>query len=224
MDIIEAIKSRHSVRAFKPQPVSQIVLKEILSVSTRSPSWANTQTWEFAVAGGDVMQELCKKLAERALAQDERIPDIPRPEWPSPYRERRNENGGRLYDLMGIKRDDIEAQLYWFVDMYRFFGAPSAIFIYTDRNLSSWAMLNIGLVTQTICLAALAYGLGTVILAAGVSYPDTVRSILKIPDNKQIVIALAIGYPDEKAKVNSFRSNRVPLDEICTWHGFNTTQ
>jgi len=220
MDIIDAINSRQSVRVFKPDLVPRKVLEELLTVSQRSPSWANTQTWEFAVVGGDVMKDLKETLAARAFAQDDRNADIPYPEWKGQYKERRSRNGHRLYDLLDIKRDDMEAQLNWFVSMYRFFDAPNAIYIYTEKGVSNWAIFNSGLVAQTISLAALNYGLGSIMLAAGVSYPDTVRKKLNIPESKQIVIAMAIGYPDKEAKVNKFRTERVPLAEICTWHGF----
>jgi nitroreductase len=220
MDIIEAINSRYSVRAFKPGPVPRHILEELLTVSQRAPSWANTQTWEFAVAGGKVMQELRETMAARAFAQDERGPDIPRPEWLSPYRERRRANGIKLYETLGIGKDEVERQLKWFVDMYRFFDAPDAIFIYTERDLSPWAIMNVGLVAQTISLAALHFGLGSIMLAAGVGYPDVVRRMLTIPESKQLVIAIAIGYPDPDAAVNKFRTERVPLSEICSWHGF----
>lgn len=220
MDIIEAINSRYSVRAFKPGPVPRHILEELLAISQRAPSWANTQTWEFAVAGGKVMQQLRETMAARAFAQDERGPDIPRPEWLSPYRERRRANGIKLYETLGIGKDDVERQLKWFVDMYRFFDAPDAIFIYTERDLSPWAIMNVGLVAQTISLAALSYGLGSIMLAAGAGYPDVVRRMLTIPESKQLVIAIAIGYPDPEASVNKFRTERVPLGEICSWHGF----
>jgi len=220
MDIIEAIKSRYSVRAFKPDPVPRSLLEELLTVSQRAPSWANTQTWEFAVVGGEVMKNLRQTLAAKAFSQDKVNPDIEWPKWKDPLQARSKENGRRLFELLGIKRDDIEARLNWSVQMYRFFDAPNAIFIYTDRDISTWAIFNIGLVAQTICLAALDYGLGTVMLAAGICYPDTVRSMLHIPSTKQLVISMAIGYPDPDAEVNQFRPNRVPLSEICTWHGF----
>jgi nitroreductase len=220
VDVVEAIKTRHSVRAYKPEPVPKEILTELMEVALRAPSWANTQTWEFAIAGGEVMRELKQILAAKASAQDERYPDIPRPEWPSPYKERRRENGIRLYQLLGIARNDIERQLQWYIEMYRFFDAPNCIIVYTDRDLSVWALVNVGLIIQTIALAALNYGLGTAILAAGVSYPDEVRNILKIPESKQLVIGIAIGYPDVEAKLNSFRSSRVPLESVVTWHGF----
>ena len=120
---------------------------------------------------------------------------------------------------MGIKREDVEKQLDWFVGMYRFFGAPNAIYIYCEREVSDWAILNIGLVAQTISLAALHYGIGSIMSAAGVSYPDTLRHKLNIPESKQILISIAVGYPDSDAHVNQFRTERVPLSEICSWHG-----
>jgi len=220
MDVIDAIKARYTVRAYKPKPVPKEVLTELMEAALRAPSWANTQTWEFAVVGGEVMQELKQSLTAKASAQEERYPDIPRPEWPSPYLERSRENGIRLYQLLGISRDDMEKQLQWYVEMYRLFDAPNGIIVYTDRELSVWALVNVGLVVQSIALAALDYGLGTAMLAASVSYPDEVRRILRIPESKQLVIAIAIGYPDPEAKVNEFRSNREPLETMVTWHGF----
>ncbi|MGA9048983.1 MAG: nitroreductase [Dehalococcoidia bacterium] len=219
MDVLEAIKSRYSVRAFKTDPVPRKVLEELLSLSLRAPSWANTQTWELAVAGGDVMKDLRETMAAKAFSQDERGPDIPRPEWSSPYKERRKDNGLRLYELLGIRRDDVEKQLNWFVEMYRFFDAPNAIFIFTERDVSVWAMMNIGLLAQTISLAALSFGLGSIMLAAGASYPDIVRKKLNVSNSKQLIISMAIGYPDPDAPVNKFRTERVPLGDVCTWHG-----
>ena len=220
MDVIDAIKARYTVRAYKPEPVPKEVLAELMEAALRAPSWANTQTWEFAIVGGEVMREFKQILAAKASAQEERYPDIPRPEWPSPYLERSRENGIRLYQLLGISRDDMEKQLQWYVDMYRLFDAPNGIIVYSDRELSVWALVNVGIVIQSIALAALDYGLGTAMLAASVSYPDEVRRILKIPESKQLVIAIAIGYPDPEAKVNEFRSNREPLETMVTWHGF----
>jgi nitroreductase len=219
MNIVEAINARHSVRAFKPDPVPREILEELLTVSLRSPSWANTQTWEFSVVGGEVMKELRDALAAKAFAQDDRTPAIAYPEWPSPFKERRRENGIRLYKALGIGRDDEDKKLQWFVDMYRFFDAPNAIYIYTEAGLSEWTIMNVGIIAQTISLAVLHFGLGAVMLAAGVNYPEVARRVLKLPESKQLWIALAIGYPDTQAKANLFRSNRAPLHEICTWHG-----
>jgi len=49
MDVLEAIKKRRSIRAYKPIPVDQKALDSILEAGRLSPSWANTQAWRFVV-------------------------------------------------------------------------------------------------------------------------------------------------------------------------------
>jgi nitroreductase len=219
MDVIEAITTRYTVRAFQQKPVSKEILEDLLIVATRSPSWANTQTWEFAIVGTDVMDELRRIFMAKVLANDGRHPDIARPQWPPLYNERSKENIKKLYQLLGITRENQEKHMQWLTQMYGFFGAPNCIIVYTDKELKEWAIFNIGLVVQNITLAALHYGLGTAILAAGVSFPDEARNLLHIPQSKQLVISIAIGYPNLEERTNKFRSNRVPLSSITTWHG-----
>jgi nitroreductase len=50
MNVIDAIESRKSVRAFKADPVSKDVLLQILAAANRSPSWADTQPWASSPA------------------------------------------------------------------------------------------------------------------------------------------------------------------------------
>jgi nitroreductase len=49
MDVMEAIKKRRSIRAFKSEPVPQKALDAILEAGRLAPSWANTQTWRFVI-------------------------------------------------------------------------------------------------------------------------------------------------------------------------------
>ena len=49
MDLIEVVKSRKSIRGFKPQPVPEEVLAEILDIARWTPSAVNDQAWEFVV-------------------------------------------------------------------------------------------------------------------------------------------------------------------------------
>jgi nitroreductase len=220
MEIVKAIKSRQTIRAFKSVPVSRDILQELLETAIRAPSWANTQTWELSVAGGEAMEELRQNIVSKALTDAERQPDIPRPDWPSPYRERTKENGSKLFQLLGIARDDKEKQLDWMVQMHSFFGAPNAIFIFSDKGLSQWSLFNIGLLSENIALAAMQYGLGTAMLASVTGYAEDIKTILNIPQTKQLVIGIAIGYPNMQSPSNSFRSSREPLSSLATWHGF----
>ncbi len=48
-DVLEAIARRHSVREFRPDPVSDQVLLQLLEAARQAPSAMNLQPWEFVV-------------------------------------------------------------------------------------------------------------------------------------------------------------------------------
>ena len=48
MEHTAAVKGRRSIRRFKPDPVPDTLIREILERALWSPSWANTQPWERA--------------------------------------------------------------------------------------------------------------------------------------------------------------------------------
>jgi len=76
-------------------------------------------------------------------------------------------------------------------------------------------------VAENIMLLATKYGLGTIAQIQAVGYPVVLRTVLGIPDSKLIVLGIAIGYPDWDDPVNQLCSEREPLDNISTWHGFD---
>ncbi|NDV24182.1 nitroreductase family protein [Desulfovibrio sp. JC022] len=49
MDVFEAIHSRRSVRKYEDKPVSEEIIKEILSAAMMAPSAGNAQPWQFVV-------------------------------------------------------------------------------------------------------------------------------------------------------------------------------
>ena len=49
MDVYEAIKSRRTVRDYKPDPIPEDLLHKILQCARWSPSSSNTQKWSFIV-------------------------------------------------------------------------------------------------------------------------------------------------------------------------------
>ena len=63
MDLMEAIKGRRSIRKYKPEPVSEEALQEVIEAVRSSPSWANTQCWELIlVRDPNVKSELANTL------------------------------------------------------------------------------------------------------------------------------------------------------------------
>jgi nitroreductase len=61
MDLFEAIKTRRSIRKYKPDPVDDALPEKVLDAARLAPSWANTQCWRFIVVRS---QETRNKLAD----------------------------------------------------------------------------------------------------------------------------------------------------------------
>lgn len=222
MDIIEAIRSRKSVRGFKPDPVSRELIREILYVATRAPSGKNYQPWEFTVVSGKPLESIGRGNIARMLAGELDRPDIIFEPDADSRHPGNIEVTAQLYKLLGIERDDRDKRAEWRQRSYRFFDPPAVIFISTDRSISvTQTQYDIGLVSQNICLAALQYGLGTCIVRQGVVYPDIIRELTGIPALKYIAIAIAIGYPDWDYPANHLDTTRKPVDNITVWHGFD---
>jgi nitroreductase len=219
MDVRTAIKERRSIRRFKPDEVPKETIKEILEEARWSPSWGNTQPWEFFVLMGDPLERF--KKGNSKLRMDERptSPEIPMPElWPEALKKRYVGVGKSVLSSSDIAREDKAARNKYYGDMFSLFGAPCLIVSCIHSTLSrEYAMLDIGLINQTICLLAHDRGLGTIMLAAAARYPHLLRSLLPIPADRTIVIGTAIGYPDGDAPVNNFERQRAPLDDLVTW-------
>jgi nitroreductase len=224
MDVIEAVKRRKSIRGYKPDPVPKEVLEQILEVASHAPSAMNTQPWEFTVLAGDVLENVRRSNVELLNSGAPPNPDHVVVNWPreSIYRQRQVNLAKRLFQLMDIPREDKGKRAKWLERGFRYFDAPAAIILSTDRCLSeSGPLLDIGAVIQTICLAALHFGLGTCIEDQGTMYPEVLRKYAHIPESKRIIMAIAIGYPDWDFPANKVESEREPIKNVTTWLGFD---
>jgi nitroreductase len=221
MELTECILTRKSIRAYKATPVPKELIIKILDEARRSPSCANTQPWEFAVFGGQVMEEMRKAYQERFLSGVAPNPEVPYPfrGWPEPYLSRHLELSRKHYHFLGIdSKNEKQVQQFW-LRGFGFFGAPNGILIYIADSLPTWSILDVGIVLQTIHLLAHNYRLGCCIQLQMVVYPDVIRRLMNIPPSKKIVIGVSIGYPDEDEIINQYVSDRLALDEMVTWHG-----
>ena len=230
MSIIQLIRSRRSIRSFKPDPIPVKVLEELFDACRWAPSGANQQPWEFAILGGRVIEELKARFIKKVesewdnthLRYKNRNPDIPITDIPEPFLKRVSKLRAtidRHQFPTGTAMLDEKRAVYRLYGA-QFYGAPSAIIMYVDKALLPNSLIDIGLMAQTICLAALSHGLGTCIMQTVVWWPDILRDLLPIPESKAIVLGIAIGYIDTKALVNSFERTREPLKAFAQWYGF----
>ncbi|MFC1994683.1 nitroreductase [Chloroflexota bacterium] len=222
MELSQAIKSRKSIRGFKADPVPKKVLTQLLELAQRAPSGQNTQSWEFYVLGGKVLDEIKQAAMEQVSSGAQQRPDLPAQAPTGVYRQRQIALAVGLFHLMDITREDKEKRNEWGKKGYRFYDAPVGIVIAVDESAPSpFFMFDVGIVTHTIALVALEFGLGTCILGQAIGYPDMVRKIAGIPESKKLVIGIAIGYPDWDFPANKVVSEREPLENVVTWCGLD---
>jgi nitroreductase len=224
MDIFDAVASRYSCRAFLPTPVSEATVRDIVARASRAPSAGNMQPWRVYAIAGERVEALKALLAPRmnelpkAEGGDYRIYPDPLEE---PYRARRFEVGEMLYKSIDVPRADKPARYRQYARNFQFFGAPVGLFFALERahGVAQWA--DIGGFLQTVMLVARGYGLHTCPQQAWVSWHKTMRGFFDLPDDLMIYSGMAMGYADEAAPINNWRSPRAPLDEFAAFSGFD---
>lgn len=72
--------------------------------------------------------------------------------------------------------------------------------------------VDMGIYAQTLSLLMLEEGISGCIQGALGQYPDPVREVLNIPEERGILFGMSFGYADENAPVNTTRTDREPLE------------
>jgi nitroreductase len=216
MELNNVLLGRRSIRAFLSTPVPREKIVRIVEMARWAPSWGNTQPWEIVEADGGKAQELARLFQDEVKKGSPPRPDIEIPtNFPDTAKKRYVELGKTLLTQMGIARGDQEARGKYYLDMFGFFGAPAVIYLLIDSRLNvPYSCLDIGSFGTTLCYAAFQEGLGTIFLAASMHYPDIVRRVLSISEEKKLVIGIAIGVPHPDAPASLFRSAREPVEKM----------
>ena len=221
MDIQEALRTRKSIRGYKPDRVPKEIISRVLEIATRAPSSLNTQPWQITVIAGKVLDEIRRENIRALNAGTMSIQELIRTSFEGIYRKRQVDLAIQLFQLMGIGREDKEKRNQWTMRGFRYFDAPAAIILSVDKSMNSTLTLcDIGILCQSICLAALEFGLGTCIEDQGILFPDNLRKWAGIPESSRPIMCLAIGYPDWEYPANKLVTPREILDNNTKWYGF----
>ncbi len=225
MEYEELVRSRRSVRGYKPDPVPESLIREVLEVAIGAPSSMNTQPWHFHVVTGEPLELIRSGNTERMLAGAAPQRDIPaHGSYQGVHRDRQKEIAVQLFDTMGIAWDDKERRTDWVMRGFRQFDAPVSIVVTLDRSLEPMATVgyfDLGAVTYGLVLAAWDRGLGTVINGQGIMQSGVVREHANIPEDEIIMTCVALGWPDEEFSANDVKSTRSPVDQVARFVGFD---
>jgi nitroreductase len=226
MQFDDVIMGRRSIRGYKPDPVPQALIEEILALAMRAPSSMNTQPYNFTVLTGDPLDRIRAGNTERNLA------GIPHSRefrtghaFAGVHRERQIGVAKQLFSAMGIARDDAPARQDWVLRGFRQFDAPVCVIITYDKELadSDDTAFDCGAVTTALVNAAWSRGLGCVINSQGIMQSPVVREHAGIADDQVIMKAVALGWPDDDFPANAVVSVRKPVREATRFVGFPST-
>jgi len=221
--ILEAITSRSSKRSYLPKPVSKEIQEKILKAASMTPSGANMQPWiVYAISDKDILKNIGDAIIEKmgaGVEHDQFIQYYPL-KWKNPYKKRRIETGVGLYTLMEVGRKDTDKRTEMWHDNFKWFGASTVFFVFTDEALidnAQGALIDCGAYMQSIMLAAKEFDLDTCPQGSTTEFGKVVANILKTPDNLALLYSVVIGYADEDAKINSYQPTRIPLEDHVTF-------
>ncbi|MFN3571850.1 MAG: nitroreductase, partial [Polaromonas sp.] len=215
-----------STRAFLPTPVPRETLEHLLALASRAPSGTNTQPWKVYVLQGASRDALVDKVCsahdairaspELAAQYQEEYPYYPE-KWVSPYIDRRRENGWGLYGLLGIGKGDKDKMHAQHHRNFKFFDAPVGLMFTLDRVMGRGSLVDYGMFLQNLMIAARGHGLHTCPQAAWNGFSSIILPHVGAGADEMLVCGMALGYADDTALVNTFRTPRVSPRDFTTW-------
>lgn len=191
------IAGRRDIRRFRPEPVPQELLTEVLTAGHQAPSVGHSQPWRFIVVRDPAIRDRAAHLADRArLDQADLLSD---------------DRAARMLDLKleGLRE------------------APAGVVVVCDRRTPASGVLGRATFTdadlwscacaiENMWLAARARGLGMGWVT--LFDPAELAALLELPEGVVPMGWMCLGWPDERPPSPGLEraawSKRMPLDEV----------
>jgi nitroreductase len=183
------------------------MIEELLRLTTCAPSAINLQPWEFTVVVGEERERLSRRLVK--AYKEKQISCGPGNVKPLPRTV--GKRGAKTLAMMNPFFEEMSTTSDRYINegSCNFYGAPVAILMFLDDSFSKAGLDDHGV----------AHGLGLSTCPIGLitAYEDDIKDVLSVPENKQLVVGVAMGYPDPKSPINRFKSPRDDLDKFVRW-------
>src|SRR3972149_6376137 len=193
--IIDAIKERRSIRKSSSRPVSTEVLREILEAARWAPSAHNAEPWRFIVLiDTPLKQELSEAMANAWTA------DMTEDGTASETRENTSKASVERFTQAPV----LIVACVTMKDMIKHAEESRRR---CERDL---AVQSLGAAIQNMLLVAHSKNLGACWFCAPIFCKETVRQVLKIPEDAEPQALVTLGYFAEKRA----EPRRKPLLEV----------
>lgn len=182
--VLHNMHTRRSIRKYKPEQINRDTLNILLKAALHAPSALNKQPWEVRVIQNKtLLDKINKQFVEEAK--------------------------GKVLQGSAARAQEPGFSV--------FHHAPTLIAIAGDKN-NAYAAVDIGLISQNILLAAHALGLGTCPIGSVVGLlknpnNEHITGLLNIPDDYEMVLCIALGYPDESPIMKERYAEKIKIIE-----------
>ena len=190
ISLFDAINAQRAIRFFRPDPIADHVLDQILNAALRAPSGGNSQPWAFvAVRDVDLKRQLAVWYKDH---------------WDNVYSkrvDRQDSPVSRSAEHLVNTFADVPAVVIPCIRGSKGSGRDKLV---TGASIYPAA--------QNLMLAALALGVGSVITTFLQNHEEKVKDLLGIPEDYQTACAIPMGYPSGEETFGG--SKRRPLMEV----------
>ena len=211
----EAMETRRSTRVFSEKKVEKEIVEDMISLASSAPSALNLQPWEVVIVAGEEKERLSNVI--RKAYNERKVPCGPgaRKKMPPEFYARQREALGMMEPFINEAGHRFDTFINEGSCM--FYDAPVAVLVFLDDSHSRRRMICIGVFLAHLLLAAHSLGLGTCPIGIINPYENEIREFLNIPEEKELMVGIALGYPDLDSPVNRIRTDRVDLNKMVRW-------
>jgi len=214
---LELVKSRRSIRKFKPDPIPDEYVAKIIEAARYAPSGANTQPWEFVVVKKQELKDRIIQIINDVRSQSTRTETTGQPQQdPQMQRPPRATSDVTTAPVFILLLGDMRARA----------GLPRGAG-QDDRKWQSVLTSSLASAFLYMHLAATALGLASQ-WQSGVERPEAgpgLRQLLGIPEEMQIYDMMVLGYPDAGPSPKLLRDReKMVHHDFCGTEDFRTNQ
>ena len=178
--LFATLYSARALRRFKPDPIPEEVLFQVMDAAIRAPTGQNAQDWRFI---------LVRDAQHKAKMQD--WAQIPWQRYQARYAER-PEDIDDLPRSQRLSLRSVEHLVRHLADV------PVIVLVLGLKGRHGTPGGSAFPAVQNLLLAARGLGLSGSIFNLPLSREEELREMLGIPENNQIYCALPIGYPTDR--------------------------
>ena len=98
------------------------------------------------------------------------------------------------------------------------FNAPTIVYITIHKKRTLYNLFDSGAIEMSIMAAAQEHGVDSVPAYETIKYPEILKKYMKIGDDEDIVIGIALGYEDKENILSKIKAKKLTLDGACHFY------